>query len=118
APNIVVLNLGRVVQALGGCAGIALSRAVVRDLYDSTQAARMIGYVTMGMAVAPMLAPTIGGILEAWQGWRASFGFLTLFGVLTLVTVYALLHETNPWRGSTAQRQSLLRNYSQLLRIP
>ncbi|MFA7670371.1 MAG: MFS transporter, partial [Burkholderiaceae bacterium] len=80
APSIGVLNVGRVIQALGGCAGIALSRAIVRDLYDRTQAASMIGYVTMGMAVAPMVAPTIGGLLEALHGWRAAFGFLALFG--------------------------------------
>src|SRR5690606_40778441 len=51
APNVAVLNAGRVVQALGGCAGITLSRAIVRDMYDRTRAASMIAYVTMGMGV-------------------------------------------------------------------
>ena len=118
APSIGVLNVGRVIQALGGCAGIALSRAIVRDLYDRTQAASMIGYVTMGMAVAPMVAPTIGGLLEALHGWRAAFGFLALFGFGTLAVVYVLLHETNPWRGATAGPQKLLDGYGKLFRIP
>lgn len=118
APTVGVLNVGRVIQALGGCAGIALSRAIVRDMYDRTQAASMIAYVTMGMAVAPMIAPTIGGVLEAVHGWRASFGFLAVFGLGTLVAVHVLLHETNPWRGAAAGSQQLLKGYGKLLRLP
>jgi uncharacterized membrane protein YfcA len=57
AAQSVGLIFGRVVQAIGGCAGITLSRAIVRDLYQRNQVASMIGYVTMGMAVAPMIAP-------------------------------------------------------------
>lgn len=118
APTAGVLNLGRVIQALGGCAGIALSRAIVRDLYDRTQAASMIAYVTMGMAVAPMIAPTIGGVLEALHGWRASFGFLAVFGLGTVVAVHVWLHETNPWRDTSTSPRQLLAGYVQLLRIP
>ena len=80
APNIVVLIFGRVIQALGGCVGITLCRAIVRDLYGRNEVASMIGYVTMGMAVAPMVAPTIGGVLATFFGWRASFGFLMIAG--------------------------------------
>src|SRR5215213_3056608 len=69
AQSIGVLIFGRIVQALGGCAGITLSRAIVRDLYDRDHVASMLGYVTMGMAVAPMVAPTIGGVLETLYGW-------------------------------------------------
>lgn len=118
APNIAVLNTGRVIQALGGCAGMALSRAIVRDMYDRTQAASMIAYVTMGMAVAPMLAPTIGGVFEAWHGWRASFAFLALFGLVTIGAVHVLLHETNPWREAAGGLGQLLRSFGQLLRMP
>src|SRR5690606_11417779 len=71
AADIGLLLAGRVLQAVGGCAGITLSRAVVRDLYGREQAASMIGYVTMGMAVAPMLAPSIGGALDGVYGWQA-----------------------------------------------
>ncbi len=66
AQNVGILIFGRVVQAIGGCAGITLSRAIVQDLYRRNQVASMIGYVTMGMAVAPMIAPTIGGVLETF----------------------------------------------------
>lgn len=117
APNITVLNIGRVIQALGGCAGIALGRAVVRDLYDGRTAASMIGYVTMGMAVAPMVAPTIGGLLEAYYDWRASFLFLALFGVGTFFAVYRLLHETNRYRGGEGFGQ-VMKDYAALFGLP
>ncbi|RFA25804.1 hypothetical protein CAI21_18275 [Alkalilimnicola ehrlichii] len=116
APNIGVLLFGRVVQALGGCAGIVLSRAAVRDLYGRDQAASMIGYVTMGMAVAPMLAPSIGGGLEAIYGWRASFVFLLLFGGVALLAAFRLLYETNPQRGAERSVAQMLREYGELAR--
>lgn len=117
APNITVLNVGRVIQALGGCAGITLSRAIVRDMYDRTRAASMIAYVTMGMAVAPMIAPTIGGLLEALHGWRASFAFLTVFGLITLLIVLRMLHETNPWKGQATSADQLINGYRKLVGI-
>ena len=116
APNVGTLIAGRVIQALGGCAGIALSRAIVRDLYDRDRAASMIGYVTMGMAVAPMVAPTIGGVLESIFDWRAGFAFLTLFGVGTLWATYRRLHETAPRVGEASGVAALVRDYGGLLR--
>ena len=100
AQNVGLLIFGRVVQAFGGTAGITLSRAIVRDLYGRNQVASMIGYVTMGMAVAPMIAPTIGGVLETLFGWRASFAFLMVFGGLALLFAFWHLSETNRNRGS------------------
>lgn len=115
APNMTMLNLGRIVQAFGGCTGLALSRAVVRDLYSRAQAASMIGYITMGMSVAPMIAPTIGGLLEAIYGWRASFAFLGLFGLATLIVTFRLLHETNKHRGKGGAGLGLLGGYKVLV---
>jgi DHA1 family bicyclomycin/chloramphenicol resistance-like MFS transporter len=116
AQNAGVLIFGRVVQAIGGCAGITLSRAIVRDLYRRDQVASMIGYVTMGMAVAPMLAPTIGGVLDTFYGWRASFAFLVLFGSLALLFASLQLSETNRNRGSVGNGDRLLQNYLALFR--
>jgi len=116
AQNVGLLIFGRVVQAIGGCAGITLSRAIVRDLYDRERVASMIGYVTMGMAVAPMIAPTIGGVLETLYGWRASFVFLMVFGGLALSLALLRLSETNHNRGSAGSVEELLRSYMQLFR--
>jgi MFS transporter, DHA1 family, multidrug resistance protein len=116
AQSIGVLIFGRIVQAIGGCAGITLSRAIVRDLYGRNQVASMIAYVTMGMAVAPMIAPTIGGLLETFFGWRASFAFLIGFGGLALVFAYWRLSETNHGRASRESARELLQGYGSLFR--
>ncbi|MGC2856658.1 multidrug effflux MFS transporter [Novispirillum sp. DQ9] len=116
APSLGVLIAGRVVQAVGGCAGIALSRAVVRDLYGRDQAASMIGYVTMGMAVAPMIAPTIGGLLDGVAGWRGSFAFLAAFGAVVLVVAWRMLYETHTQRSTGGSARHLLRGYASLTR--
>jgi DHA1 family bicyclomycin/chloramphenicol resistance-like MFS transporter len=76
----------------------------------------MIAYVTMGMAVAPMIAPTIGGVLETFFGWRASFAFLIGFGGLALVFAYWRLRETNHSRASGESARELLRGYGSLFR--
>ena len=116
AQSIGVLIFGRIVQAIGGCAGITLSRAIVRDLYGRNQVASMIAYVTMGMAVAPMIAPTIGGLLETFFGWRASFAFLIGFGGLALLFAYWRLSETNHSRSAGESARELLKGYGSLVR--
>jgi DHA1 family bicyclomycin/chloramphenicol resistance-like MFS transporter len=111
AQNVGLLIIGRIVQAVGGCAGITLSRAIVRDLYGRNQVASMIAYVTMGMAVAPMIAPTVGGVLETLYGWRASFAFLAGFGGFALLLAFWRLSETNHSRGQTRSPQQFWRSY-------
>ena len=61
--------------------GLVLSRAVVRDMVPPEQAASMIGYVTMGMALVPMIGPSIGGVLDAYFGWQGSVAILFAFGL-------------------------------------
>ncbi len=118
APSIEVLIAGRIVQAVGGCAGIVMGRAIIRDHYGPEHAASMLGYVTMAMVVAPMLGPVIGGYLDVWFGWRAGFVFVTAFGLLVLAGAAYRLGETHrpPDHGVSAgvYAASLL----QLLRMP
>ncbi len=84
---------GRVIQA-GSATGIALSRAVVRDLFPRDRAASMIGYVTMGLAVAPLIGPALGGVMDSLLGWHSVFWLLVVFGVVTLTMIWAYLPET------------------------
>ncbi|MEM9757055.1 MAG: multidrug effflux MFS transporter [Pseudomonadota bacterium] len=93
APTIEVFLAFRMIQA-AIASGLVLGRAVVRDLYDQNQAASMIGYVTMGMAVVPMIGPMIGGELDAAFGWHANFWLLLVLGVGVLWLVWADLGET------------------------
>ncbi len=77
--SIAGLIVARTLQAFGATAGIVIGRAVIRDLYDRDRAASMIGWVTMAMVVAPMIAPLIGGALDTALGWQAIFVFVGLF---------------------------------------
>lgn len=118
APSIEALMLGRMLQAIGGCAGLVLGRAIVRDLYDRDRSAAMIGYVTMAMTLAPMLAPALGGYLDIWLGWRSSFAFCSVAGAAVMLWVVLVLPETLTPGGGGEGLSGLLRGYRDLLRSP
>ncbi|MBP0618232.1 multidrug effflux MFS transporter [Jiella sp. KSK16Y-1] len=111
AEGVWLFLAGRVVQA-ASATGIALSRAIVRDVYERQRAAAMIGYVTMGLAVAPMIGPLIGGTIDTAFGWRMVFWLLAGIGALTLGLLFADLSETNPERGKPIREQ--FKNYGEL----
>ena len=115
APNAEVFLAFRMCQAVV-VVGMVLSRAAVRDLYDQDQAASMIGYVTMGMAIVPMIGPAIGGFLEESFGWKANFWLPFGLGVLTLALTFADFGETSTKSGKTLIQQ--FREYPELLRSP
>jgi DHA1 family bicyclomycin/chloramphenicol resistance-like MFS transporter len=96
ASAIEVLILARVLQAFGAAAGLTIGRTVVRDLYPRDRAASMIGYVTMGMVVAPMIAPALGGVLDKAFGWRSVFIASLVLGAAALTAVALILIETRP----------------------
>jgi len=114
APDIETLIAGRVVQSLGGCAGLVMGRAIVRDIHDRASSASVLAYVTVGMVLAPMLAPTLGGFLDAWHGWRTSFAVLIGAGLALLVLVALRLPETHPARGRMASLGGMLRDFARL----
>ncbi|SEL01029.1 MFS transporter, DHA1 family, bicyclomycin/chloramphenicol resistance protein [Roseovarius nanhaiticus] len=103
----------RMIQA-GIVVAMVLSRAVVRDMVPQDRAASMIGYVTMGMAVVPMVGPVFGGMLEEAFGWQANFWALTAIGVFILAMTWADLGETAQGSGLTFAQQ--YREYPVLLR--
>lgn len=84
----------RFLQGVAASVGIVIGRAVVRDLYSGAEAQRMMSNVMLFFAMAPAIAPIVGGILEVTVGWRYIFVFLTLLGLLVLVMVYFYLPET------------------------
>lgn len=95
-------------------AAMVLSRAIVRDMVPQDQAASMIGYVTMGMAVVPMVGPAIGGLLDQAFGWQANFWALLGLGILVTWLVWADLGETAGRSGLTYGQQ--FREYPVLFR--
>lgn len=96
APSLEWLIAARFVQALGGCAGMVIARAIVRDLCDPLESARVFSKLMLVMGVAPILAPLGGGLLLQLFGWQSIFHGLMLFGVLCLLAVLSGLPETYP----------------------
>ncbi|MDN2567664.1 multidrug effflux MFS transporter [Aquibium sp. A9E412] len=113
APTIEVLLAWRVLQAFAA-AGMVLSRAIVRDTVDADSAASKIGYVTMGMTLAPMTGPTIGGLLDEHFGWQSTFYLILVFGLVSLIVVYFDLGETKLQRSASMAAQ--IRAYPELAR--
>jgi len=101
APSIAAVAALRFVQAVGACAGIVIARAVVSDLFEAREAARVFAMLTMVMGVAPVVAPSVGAYLLVWFGWDAIFWALAAFGFACLVAAGLRLPETKP-RGSTS----------------
>jgi len=93
--------------------GMVLSRAVVRDMVGPDRAASMIGYVTMGTAVVPMIGPTLGGQLDLYFGWHGSVAFLIMAGVAMYALVWADMGETNHTPSASFGAQ--FRAYPELL---
>lgn len=115
APNVEAFLAFRMAQAVI-VVGIVLSRAAVRDMYDQNQAASMIGYVTMGMAVVPMIGPAIGGVLEESFGWKANFWLPFGLAAIALALTYVDFGETSVKSGKTLIQQ--FREYPELLTSP
>ncbi len=85
--------------------GAALSRAVVRDTYETKESASILGYIGMVMAIAPMTAPMIGGALDQFFGWRATFVFMLVAGIAVFWLCWSDLGETNTSPSATFRAQ-------------
>ena len=95
ATSIEMLIIARGFQAIGGASGMILSRAIVRDLFSREKSASIIGYITMAWVLAPMVAPSIGGVLDQWFNFRAGFWLLATIGSLVFMAALLRLPETN-----------------------
>ena len=113
ATNFEFFLICRVLQAVA-VAGLVISRAAVRDSYTQDQAASVLGYVTMGMAVLPLIGPALGGILEVKFSWIASFWVLLGVGIFIFILTYFDMGETN--RHKTNSMAEQFRSYPELLK--
>lgn len=110
-----VFMIFRMLQAVIAV-GLVLSRAVIRDMVPGAQAASMIGYVTMGMSLVPMLGPALGGYLQEHFGWQSNFYVLLAVGLFLLALIWADLGETAPKSDNSLVQQ--FREYPELLTSP
>ncbi len=94
--NIYLLMFFRSLQAVGGSAGPVLGRAIVRDLYSGSQASKVLSQIGSIMAVAPAIAPIIGGFLSLYYGWQSIFWFLAAYGVVGAWIYQRKISESSP----------------------
>ena len=113
SPNVGVFLFFRMIQG-AVAAGMVLSRAIVRDMVEPWEAASMIGYITMGMSLVPMIGPVLGGYLDQNFGWQSSFTLVLAFGVIVLWLVWADLGETNTQKSASFKAQ--FKAYPELIR--
>jgi MFS transporter, DHA1 family, multidrug resistance protein len=115
AAGITILLIARIGQAVGGCGGLVLGRAIVRDSAVAGQAASRMALLTMVQSLAPGVGPAVGGFLGAWFGWRSIFVALVALGIVTLGGVWSALPETAASRGIAGSGR-MLGSYLALLR--
>src|SRR6266851_9504460 len=115
--SLPVLIVGRVIEACGGCAGMVLGRAIVRDLFDRARSASAIATITMAMSLAPSISPALGAYLAEWVGWRADFALLGAAGAAVLVFTVTKLEETHVAPASVSLA-GMTRSFVLLLRSP
>lgn len=113
APTIEVFLILRMIQAVVAT-GLVLSRAMIRDMVPNEEAASMIGYVTMGMSIVPMVSPALGGLLDAHFGWQANFWTYAMLGLAVWALAWADAGETSTTSFSSFRAQ--FSQYPELLK--
>jgi DHA1 family bicyclomycin/chloramphenicol resistance-like MFS transporter len=121
SPSVEALIVARLLQAFGGCAGLALGRAIVRDTAEGHDAARRLAMLNLMVAIGPGLAPMVGGAIAASLGWRAIFALLCALGIAGLLFTWRRVPETSRLGAGAAvptDLATLARNYRRLLGSP
>ncbi|MCW8914323.1 MAG: multidrug effflux MFS transporter [Magnetovibrio sp.] len=113
------LIIARFFQAIGACAGGAVGRAAVRDIHETKDAARLLAHMGTAMAIAPLVAPLLGGQLTFYFGWSTNFTALACVGAIVLFFTALTLPETNRQLDEKALApRRIIANYSALLAHP
>jgi len=112
------LIVARILQALGASAGLVVSRAIIRDLFDREHAASMIGLVATVMVVVPLFGPLLGGLLDMGFGWEAIFLFTAVTSALVVVWAALVLPETRSLNIPTGAKAGFFRDLIALSHSP
>lgn len=113
--SMLMLTVMRVVQALGGCSGMVIGRAIVRDRCEPHEAARAFSTLMLIVALGPVLAPAFGGLFVTAFGWRSTFIFQALVGIALLVGMHKVLQESAP-AGASLSIAKVFGTYLRLCR--
>ncbi len=117
SPSVNALIVFRLLQALGGCAGMVAARAMVRDLFDVKENARIFSMLMLVVSVSPIIAPTLGGYITAALGWRYIFATLIIVILCILIGTYFYLPESKgPNPDFSLKPVFILRNFASVLK--
>ncbi|MFV0439060.1 MAG: multidrug effflux MFS transporter [Desulfopila sp.] len=114
SPNIDVFVGLRLLQAVGGCAGMIISRAIIQDLFNANESARVLSLMMVIQGIGPIAAPILGAYLYTFFGWRSVFLFLTVFGICCLLAAMKNIPETLDTPRSI-RPASIIANFNLLL---
>ena len=117
--SVHALIIFRLLQALGGCAGMVAARAVVRDLFEAKENAKIFSWLMLVVAISPIIAPTLGGYVTALFGWRYVFAVLIGIDIVIIAGVYFLLPESKkPDPHFSLKAGSIIKNFAGILKHP
>jgi DHA1 family bicyclomycin/chloramphenicol resistance-like MFS transporter len=117
APDITALLVLRAVQGFGAGAGSVLGRAIIRDLFEGPQMARMLSLALAAFITAPIVAPSIGAAILGFASWHWIYGFLAVYGLVMLALVAVFLEESLKTRNPRALETSqLLQGFAAVFR--
>lgn len=115
APTITTLMVGRFLQALGASSSAVITFAIARDLWSGKMLADRLSLLVLVLGLAPILAPSLGGLILAQWNWRGLFWFLAAFGVLATMIVTVLPETSSPQERTEARLRDAARTYTILL---
>jgi len=119
ATSVNALIVFRLLQALGGCAGMVTARAMVRDLFEVKENAKVFSMLMLVVAVSPIIAPTLGGYITAVLGWRYVFAMLIIVALIILVGIYVLLPESKkPDPNYSLMPASIISSFMGIIKHP
>lgn len=116
--NFHLFLMARFLQGVGACAGLTIGRAIIGDLFDAKQSAKVFSTIFPFVGMSPAISPVIGGFLITWAGWRSTFIFIVLFSFILSLMILFLLKETiadEHKQKSTIHPIKLFRNYIAML---
>jgi len=116
SPNITTLILARMAQGFGACGMMVTCFAIVRDLFSGKESARIYSFLNSTIALSPLIAPSIGGYLALYYGWRMTFAFLALIAFfITLLAIFKI-KESLPQKRRVTFSKDFLVNYRHILK--
>lgn len=118
APSIGTLIAARCIQGVGAASGVAISRAMIRDLFQGETSIRLMNMMGVFLAIGPALAPAIGGAALELFGWRSLFLLMVLLGATILAVAICLMKETGTYDPSRMRPGAVAASYRSLLSSP